>query len=74
VRNAGYYWAPSPYVDFTFSGDYYPSLPSWLLAGQTRYKLLYKFEGEIDGSYSRRIDATNTRAGDFRMHHVQQFG
>ncbi len=73
IRNAGYFWAPNPYMDFTFSGDYYPTLPSWLLAGQARYKVLYKFEGELDGSYTRRIDASNTRAGDFRAHHVQQF-
>ena len=74
VRNAGYYWAPNDYTDFTFSGDYYPTIPSWRLHGEARYKLLYKFEGQVEGSYARQIDATGQRAGDFRATHQQQIG
>jgi lipopolysaccharide assembly outer membrane protein LptD (OstA) len=74
VRNAGYYWAPNDYTDFTFSGDYYPAIPSWQLHGQARYKLLYRFEGQIEGSYARQIDETGQRAGDLYLHHYEQFG
>ncbi len=74
VRNAGYYWAPNDYMDFTFAGDYQPSIPSWLLRGEARYKLLYRFEGEVRGSYARRIDFTDSRSGDLHGRHYEQFG
>jgi lipopolysaccharide assembly outer membrane protein LptD (OstA) len=32
IRNAGYYWAPNDYFDFTASGDYYQAEPSWCCA------------------------------------------
>ncbi|MEP7028508.1 MAG: putative LPS assembly protein LptD, partial [Candidatus Eisenbacteria bacterium] len=74
VRNAGYFWAPNDYMDFTVAGDYQPSIPAWLLRGEARYKLLYKFEGQVQGSYARRIDFTDSRAGDLHGRHYQQFG
>ena len=33
IRNAGYYWAPNDYMDFTAGGDYYQAEPSWVLRG-----------------------------------------
>ena len=48
IRNAGYYWAPNDYFDFTGAGDYYAADPSWLLRGELNYKLLYRFEGRAD--------------------------
>ena len=71
IRNAGYYWAPNDYTDFTVSGDWYPQVPSWVLRGEARYKLLYKFEGEMQGSISRSYFGTEERNWDFRGQHAQ---
>jgi lipopolysaccharide assembly outer membrane protein LptD (OstA) len=53
IRNAGYYWAPNDYFDLTLSGDYYQAEPSWMLRGDGVYKLLYKVDGRISGSFAR---------------------
>jgi len=71
IRNAGYYWAPNDYTDFTVSGDWYPRVPSWVLRGEARYKLLYKFEGQMQGSISRSFYFTEERNWDFRGQHAQ---
>jgi lipopolysaccharide assembly outer membrane protein LptD (OstA) len=52
VRNAGYYWAPNDYMDFTLSGDYYEQEPAWIGRGETRYKYLDKVQGEVDLRYT----------------------
>jgi lipopolysaccharide assembly outer membrane protein LptD (OstA) len=57
VRNAGYYWAPSDYFDFTGAGDYYQGDPSYLLRGEMNYKLLYAFDGHVEGRFGHS-DAT----------------
>jgi lipopolysaccharide assembly outer membrane protein LptD (OstA) len=68
VRNAGYYYAPNDYMDLTVGGDYYQADPSWVLRADGNYKLLYKFEGAVLGTYAR-----NERDGvdhyDFNMVH-----
>jgi hypothetical protein len=71
VRNAGYYWAPNEYMDATVSGDWYPQVPRWILRGEGRYKLLYRFEGQMQGSISRQLDANEQRNWDFRGSHLQ---
>ncbi len=71
IRNAGYYFAPNDYTDFTVSGDWYPQVPSWVLRGEARYKSLYKFEGQMQGSIGRSFYTTEERNWDFRAQHAQ---
>ncbi|MEO6462871.1 MAG: putative LPS assembly protein LptD, partial [Candidatus Eisenbacteria bacterium] len=71
IRNAGYYWAPNDYVDATVSGDWYPQVPRWILRGEGRYKLLYKFTGELQGSIARESGLDEQRNWDFRGNHSQ---
>jgi lipopolysaccharide assembly outer membrane protein LptD (OstA) len=71
VRNGGYYWAPNDYYDLTLAGDYYQNEPSWRLRGEGNYKLLYKFEGNLNGTYSR----SELQQGDqwnFNSTHTQE--
>lgn len=74
IRNAGYYWAPNDYSDFTVAADYYPVIPSWLLRGEARYKLLYKLEGQFEGTYSKRLEQTGSTSWSLRGHHLQSIG
>ena len=53
IRNAGYYWAPNEYFDFTLGGDYYQAQPAWLGRGELNYKLLYAFDGRVEGQFER---------------------
>jgi hypothetical protein len=53
IRNLGYYWAPNDYYDLTLSGDYYRADPSWVLRFESLYKLLYRFDGDVRGSWTR---------------------
>ena len=73
MRNAGYYWAPNDYTDFTVAGDCYPSTPSLRLrAGRRATRALYKFEGQIEGSYTPAIDAGGDNGGDLQAYHQQR--
>jgi lipopolysaccharide assembly outer membrane protein LptD (OstA) len=75
IRNAGYYWAPNEYADATVSGDWYPQLSKWFVRGEARYKLLYRFEGQFQGSFSRDLGANQVSSGwDLRGNHGQTFG
>ena len=72
VRNAGYYWAPNDYMDFTFGGDYYQAEPSWVLRGQGQYKLLYRLDGNFSGTYARSEGQyTRSEDWDFNADHSQ---
>ena len=75
IRNAGYYWAPNDYMDFTAAGDYYQQQPAWLLRGEANYKLLYAFDGHLEGRYERNEDPLNSR-DDYKFYgtHVQTIG
>ena len=53
IRNAGYYWAPSDYFDVMLGGDYYQAQPSWLTRAELNYKLLYAFDGHVEGQFER---------------------
>lgn len=71
VRNAGYYWAPNDYLDLTASGDYYQAEPSWVGRVEGDYKLLYKLEGDFNGSYARD-EALKTENWDFNADHSEE--
>jgi len=53
LRNAGYYWAPNDYMDFTAAGDYYQADPSWVVRGEGNYKRLYSLDGYFNGTFAR---------------------
>jgi lipopolysaccharide assembly outer membrane protein LptD (OstA) len=75
IRNAGYYWAPNEYLDLTAAGDWYPQLSKWFMRGEARYKLLYRFEGQFQGSFSRDLGTNVVQTGwDFRGNHGQTLG
>jgi len=52
LREGGYYFAINDYVDLTVKGDAY-SLGSWQVNVQSKYKLMYKFSGNVDLAYSK---------------------
>jgi lipopolysaccharide assembly outer membrane protein LptD (OstA) len=52
LRDGGFYWATSEYIDFTFLGEIY-SRGGWGLRTQSRYKKRYKFDGSFDLRYNR---------------------
>ncbi len=73
LRNAGYYWAPNDYFDVTAAGDYYQAQPAWLLRGEANYRLLYAFDGRLEGQFERN---QQTNRDDYRLYgsHQQTFG
>lgn len=54
VSDGGYYFAGNDYVDFTVKGSLY-SKGSWSLDGTSRYKLRYKFSGNVGISYAKVV-------------------
>ena len=70
-RNAGYYWAPNDYFDFTGSGDYYQAQPSYVLRGEGYYKLQYLVDGSFRTSYARD-KGLNTSNWDLDASHEQE--
>ncbi len=71
IRNAGYYWAPNDYMDFTMSGDYYQAEPSWVIRAESEYKLLYVLDGQFKTSFARN-DRTERDDWDFYGEHNQE--
>ena len=53
LRNGGFYWGISENLDAKITGDIY-SLGSWGSALTTRYKKRYKYNGNINLSYTKR--------------------
>jgi lipopolysaccharide assembly outer membrane protein LptD (OstA) len=73
IRNAGYYWAPNDYMDFTAAGDYYQAEPSWVLRGDGQYRLLYRLDGSFRGTFARNESPTNRSENwDFSADHSQE--
>jgi lipopolysaccharide assembly outer membrane protein LptD (OstA) len=52
LRNGGYYFALSDYYDLALTGDIY-SRGSWGLHAASRYKLNYKFSGNVGIDYTK---------------------
>ncbi len=50
LKDGGYYFAISDYVDLKVTGDIY-SLGSWALNANSRYKKRYKFSGNFSSNY-----------------------
>lgn len=53
LRNGGFYWGISENFDAKITGDIY-SLGSWGSALTTRYKKRYKYNGNVNISYTKR--------------------
>lgn len=51
LRNGGYYWAISDYLDLAFLGDIY-SKGSWGAQLRTNYRLRYKMKGSLSFKYN----------------------
>ena len=71
IRNLGYYYAPNDYWDASLSGDYYRADPSWVLRFESLYKLLYRFAGDVRGSWVRD-DRLKREEWDFDGSHQQE--
>ena len=52
--DGGYYWAVNDYVDLTFLGSIY-TRGSWALNTKAKYKLRYKYSGNLDLKYAINI-------------------
>ena len=52
--DGGYYWAVSDYVDLTFLGSIY-TRGSWAVNTKAKYKLRYKYSGNLDLKYAINI-------------------
>lgn len=72
IRNAGYYYAPNDYMDFTVAGDYYQAEPSWVIRGEANYKILYMFDGQANYSFARN-ERDKSDNYDFNAYHQQEF-
>lgn len=71
IRNLGYYWAPSDYMDLTVSGDYYEKEPSWIARGEGRYRYLDRVYGQIDGRFTNSEALYASRQYDINLTHNQ---
>lgn len=54
LKEGGYYFAFNDYVDLTLKGDIY-SKGSWQIGAASKYKLRYKFSGNVNLAYSKVI-------------------
>jgi lipopolysaccharide assembly outer membrane protein LptD (OstA) len=68
IRNVGYYWAISDYLDATLWGDYYQD-SRWLGHSQTRYQKRYKWSGEINSSFEHNLGEGVDRWDLFGRHY-----
>ncbi len=55
LRNGGYYWAISNKMDLKLTGDVYTK-GGWGVNSAFHYKDRYKFDGNLDLSYNKRIN------------------
>jgi len=54
LRDGGYYWAASEYIDLAIRGDIY-SKGSWGVKLHTNYRKRYKFSGGFDFKYAMNV-------------------
>ena len=57
IRNLGYYWAPSDYLDLETSFDFFENT-GWLVRENFRYAKRYLYNGSIASSYKRDVSET----------------
>lgn len=72
IRNVGYYWAISDYLDATLWGDYYQDF-RWITHSQTRYQKRYKWSGEINSSFLHTL-GSGADQWDLSGRHYQVLG
>ncbi|HET9951966.1 MAG TPA: putative LPS assembly protein LptD [Candidatus Eisenbacteria bacterium] len=71
VRNVGYYWAISDYLDATAWGDYYQAT-QWIAHGLFRYNKRYQYQGQFSGSYKQSLGSDYQQsAWDLQGNHFQ---
>ncbi len=78
IRNLGYYWAISDYLDATAWGDYYEQ-DRWVAHAQTRYHKRYRYQGQFNGSLQHQfgnseLGAPSAKQWDFAGTHFQTLG
>ena len=61
LRDGGYYFAISDYMDMAITGDIY-TMGSWALYGKTNYKKRYKYSGSFGATY--RVNVTGDKQLD----------
>lgn len=61
LKNGGYYFALSDYMDLAVTGDIY-SMGSWALYAKSNYKKRYKFSGNFNSNY--RVNITGDKELD----------
>ena len=77
LRDGGYYWIGTDYFDFKLVGSIYTK-GSWDITASSRYKLRYKFSGNLTYQYERvkmgeqgGTDEVNTTGYIFQWRHQQ---
>lgn len=63
--DGGYFWKASPYLNMSFQGDIY-TRGSWGLKSRADYKRLYKYDGNLEASYSNFLQGDREFNNDFR--------
>ena len=76
VRNLGYYWAISDYMDARAWFDYYEKGPRYYLNGDYQYKVRYLLDGNVLGSWLRETTASGGRNKGWSLQssHSQRLG
>jgi lipopolysaccharide assembly outer membrane protein LptD (OstA) len=76
VRNLGYYWAISDYMDARAWFDYFDQGPQFRFNGIYRYKIRYLLDGSFQGSYvnEKSPGGGKTLRWNFQGSHEQQLG
>src|SRR5262249_218003 len=80
ARNGGYYWAPNAHCDMTGAGDYYQGTATtpagWAARGEANYKLLYAFDGHMEGRFDRSSDPIGGQHENYQFYgtHQETFG
>ncbi|HYJ34126.1 MAG TPA: putative LPS assembly protein LptD [Candidatus Binatia bacterium] len=74
VRNVGYYWAVSDYLDLTGAADYFQD-NNWIAHGLLRYAKRYSYHGQVTGSFQDVFGAAPpTRNWHLEGTHYQPMG
>ncbi len=72
LEDMGYYWATNDYFDARLTMSFFEKT-GVLFKTHMNYKLRYKFNGSVSGSYTRKnIDGTGQRRWDLRINHSQE--